>query len=99
MKSCIKLVLSGRSSFKFAQMLLENQIKNIHHTESSEQAKAYLTLVAKLGICLKELRTLKKTNPVNEARLMLNKILIIQQCEQKEKKEQMTEEAHHLNEF
>jgi len=48
-------------------MLLENQIEKIHHTRSSEQAKAYLTLVEQLGICLKELRTLEKANPMDEA--------------------------------
>jgi len=45
MKSCIELVLSGGSSFEFARMLFENQIENICHTGSSEQARAYLTLV------------------------------------------------------
>ena len=91
MRSDIKLVLSGRSSFEFARMLLENQIENIHHTGSSEQARAYLMLVEQLGICLKELRTLEKTSPVDEARLILNKLLTAQECERKEMKEQMTE--------
>jgi len=45
MKSCIELVFNGRSSFEFARMLLENQIENIRHTGSSDQPKAYLTLV------------------------------------------------------
>ena len=75
MRSCIELVLSRRSSYKFARMLLENQIENIRHTGSSEQASAYLTLVGQLGICLKELRTLEKVSPVDEARLMLSKLL------------------------
>jgi len=39
MKSCIELVLSGRSSFEFTRMLLENQIENIRHTESPAQAR------------------------------------------------------------
>ena len=65
MKSCIELVLFGRSSFEFARKLLENQIENIHHTGGSNQAKAYLTLVEQLGICLKELRTLENANPVD----------------------------------
>ena len=64
MKSCIELVLFGRSSFEFARMLLENQIENIRHTGSLDQAKAYLTLVEQLRICLKELRTLKNANPM-----------------------------------
>ena len=34
MMFCIDLVLSGGSSFKFAQMLLENQMENISHTGS-----------------------------------------------------------------
>jgi len=75
MKSCIELVLFRRSSFEFARMLLENQIENIYHIKSLEQAKAYVILVEQLGICLKELRTLKKANPVDEARLILNKLL------------------------
>ena len=56
MRSRVELVLFGRSSFEFAWMFLENQIENIRHTGSSEQARAYLTLVEQLGICLKELR-------------------------------------------
>jgi len=40
-RSYIELVLSGRSSFEFA----ETQIENIHHTGSLEQARTYLTLV------------------------------------------------------
>ena len=49
MKSYIELVLSGRSSFEFALMLLENQIENIRYTGSTEQSRAYLTLVEQLG--------------------------------------------------
>ena len=56
-------------------MLLENKIKNIHYTKSLDQAKVYLVLVEQLGICLKELRTLESANPVDEVRLMLNKLL------------------------
>jgi len=99
MSSCIELVLFGRNSFEFARMLLENQIENIRHTGSLEQAKAYLTLVEQLGICLKELRTLDKTSPVDKARLMLNKLLTAQEHERKEMEEQMVEEAHRLNDF
>ena len=80
-------------------MLLENQIENIRYTRSSEQAKAYLSLVKQLGICLKELRNLKKAKPVDEAWLMLNKLLATQECERKEMEEQMAEETHHLNDF
>jgi len=64
----MELVLSGRSSFEFALMLLEKQIENICHTGSSEQGRAYLTLVEQLRICLKELRTLEKASPMDEAR-------------------------------
>ena len=70
MKSCVELVLSGGSSFEFARMLLENQIENILHTESPTQARAYLELVEQLGIYLKELRTLKKTSLMEEARVI-----------------------------
>jgi len=80
-------------------MLLENQIKNICHTGGSDQAKAYLTLVEQLGICLKELRTLKNSNLMDEARLMINKLLAAQECEWKEVEERMAEEARHFNEF
>ena len=84
MKSCIKLVLSGRTSFEFARMLLENQIENIHHTGGSDQVKTHLALVGQLRMCLKELRTLKNVNTVNEARLMVNKLLTAQEHERKE---------------
>jgi len=80
-------------------MLLEKQIENIRHTGSSEQVRVHLTLVEQLGICLKELKTLEKVSLVDEARLMLNKFLIIQECERKEMEEQMAEEARHLNDF
>jgi len=99
MRSCIELVISGRSSFEFSRMLLENQIENIHHTESSEQVRAYLTLVEQLGIYLKELRTLEKASLVDEARLMLHKLLTAQECERKEMEEKMAEEARHLSDF
>ena len=59
-------------------MPLENQIENICHTVSLEQVRAYLTLVEQLVIYLKELRTLEKASPVDETRLMLNKLLITQ---------------------
>ena len=70
-------------------MLLENQIENICHTGSSEQARAYLTLVEQLGIYLKELRTLDKASPMDEARSMLNKLLTAQEHERKEMEEHM----------
>jgi len=69
MSSCFELVLSRRSSLEFAQMPLENQIKNICHTGSSEQVRVYLTLVKLLGICFKELSILEKASPMDEARL------------------------------
>jgi len=99
MRSCIEMVLSRRSSFKFARMLLENQIENIRHTESSEQARAYLMLVEQVGIYLNELWTLEKAGPVDEAWLMLNKLLTAQKCEQKKMEEHMAEEACHLYDF
>ena len=98
-KFCIELVFSGRSFFEFARMFLENQIENIRHTVSLEQYKAYVTLVEQLGICLKELRTLEKASPVDETRLMLNKLLIAQERERKEIKEQIVEETRDLNNF
>ena len=52
-----------------------------------------------LGIHLKELNTLEKTSLVDEARLMLNKLLTTQECKRKEIEEQMAEEAHHLHGF
>ena len=48
---------------------------------------------------MKELRTLEKASLVDEARLMLNKLLTAQECERKEMEEQMAEEARHFNEF
>ena len=56
-------------------------------------------LVEQLGICLKELRTLEKVSPLDEARSMLDKLLNAQEHERKEIEEQMAEEAHHLNDF
>ena len=59
MRSCIDLILFGGSSFEFAQILLENQIKNISHTGSPSQVRACLMLVEQLGSHLKELKTLE----------------------------------------
>ena len=75
MKSHIELVLSEGSSFEFARMLLENQIENIHYTESPTQARTYMTLVRQLGICLRELKTLEKASSMDEARSTLSKLL------------------------
>jgi len=80
-------------------MLLENQIENIRHTGSPAQARAYLTLVEQLGICLRELKTLEKASSMDEARSMLGKILAAQAHERKEIEEQMTKEARHLHNF
>jgi len=49
-----------------------------------EQARAYLTLVEQLEICLRELRTLEKASPMDEARLTLSKLLTAQGHERKE---------------
>ena len=59
-------------------MLLENQIENIHHTGSSDQAKVYLMLVEQLRLFLKELRILESANLVDKAQMMLNKLLAAQ---------------------
>jgi len=99
MKSCIELVLFGGSSFEFAQMLLENQIKNIRHTGSPTQARVYLMLVDQLGIYLWELKTLEKTSSMDEARSMLGKLLAAQEHERKEIEEQMAKEAHNFQHF
>jgi len=80
-------------------MLLENQIENIFHTGSSEQARAYLMLVEHLGICLRELRTLEKASPMDVARSMLNKLLTTQEHERKEMEDQMAEKVRHLHNF
>ena len=48
---------------------------------------------------MKELRTLKKANLVDEARLMLNKLLATQERKRKDIEEQMAKEARHFNEF
>ena len=80
-------------------MLLENQIKNIHHTRSPAQARAYLVLVEQLGSCLRELKTLEKVSSMDEARSMLGKLLATQEHERKEIEEQMAEEARHIQHF
>ena len=80
-------------------MLLENQIENIRHTGSPAQARAYLTLVEQLGICLRELKTLEKASPMDKAHLMLGKLIAAQEYERKEMEEQMIEEACHLQHF
>ena len=41
----------------------------------------------------------EKASLMDEARLMLNKLLTAQEYERKEMEEQMAEEAHHLHNF
>ena len=84
MKSCIELILSRGSSFEFTQMLLENQIENIHHTGSPAQARVYLVLVEQLWICLRELKTLEKASSMDETRSILGKLLAAKEHERKE---------------
>ena len=99
MRSCIDLVLSGGSSFEFARMLLENQIKNINHTKSPSQAREYLVLIKQLGSHLKELKTLENAGSMDEARSTLSKFLAAQEHKRKEIEEQMAEEASHILHF
>ena len=48
---------------------------------------------------MKELKTLEKTSLVDEAQLMLNKLLTTQECKKKEMEEQMAKKALHLHNF
>jgi len=80
-------------------MLLEYQIENIRHTGSPRQARAYLMLVEQLGIYLRELKTLEKASPMDEARLMLGKLIAAQEYERKKIEEQIAEEDCHLQHF
>jgi len=56
-------------------------------------------LVEQLGICLRELKTLKTASSMDETRSTLSKLLATQEHERKEMEEQMAEEAHHLHNF
>ena len=96
MKSCIDLVLSGGSSFEFAQMFLENQIENISHTGNPLQASEYLVLVEQLGSYLKELKTLKNASLIDEARSTLSKLLAAHEHKRKDMEEQIAKEDRHL---
>jgi len=49
MRSCIDFILSGRSSFDFAQTFLGNMAGTIELTGGSSLAKACLRLVERLG--------------------------------------------------
>ena len=80
-------------------MLLENQIENIRHTRSLEQVRTYLTLVEQLGRYLRDLKTLAKASSMDEARLILSKLLATQEHERKEMEEQMAEETRYLHNF
>ena len=82
-EACIDLVLSGGSSFKFAWMLLENQIESISHTGSPSQARACLVIVEQLGSHLKELKTLENAGSMDEARSTLSKLLAAQEHEER----------------
>jgi len=65
MEYCTKLVLSGRSSFEFVQILLENQVilenqvKNIRQAGGSDQVRAHQVLVEQLSVYSKDLRNLE----------------------------------------
>ena len=49
MRSCIDFILSGVSSFEFAQMFLENLVENIKMAGGPSPAQACLLLVEQLG--------------------------------------------------
>ena len=96
MKSYINLVLSGGSSFEFAQMFLEIQIENISHTGNPLQARAYLMLVEQLGSYMKELKTLKNASLIDEARSTLSRLLAAHEHKRKDMEEQIAKEDRHL---
>ena len=81
MRSCIDLILSGGSSFEFAQVLLGNLIENISHTEGPSQARACHLLVEQLGSDLKELKSLEDAGSFQEARTTLARLLAAQEQE------------------
>jgi len=81
MRSCIDLILSGGSSFEFAQVLLGNLIKNISHTGGPSQARACHLLVEQLGSDLKELKSLEDAGSFQEARTTLARLLAAQEQE------------------
>ena len=56
-------------------------------------------LVEQLGSHLKELKTLENAGSMDEARSTVSKLLAAQEHERKEIKEQMAEEARHLQHF
>jgi len=53
-------------------------------------------LVEQLGSYLKELKVLKNTNSIDEARSTLSKLLAAKEHDRKDMDEQIAEEAHHL---
>jgi len=63
------------------------------------QARAYLVLVEQLGSCLKELKTLENASSMDKAQSTLTKLLTAQEHERKKIKEQIADEAHHLQHF
>jgi len=96
MRSCIDLILSGNSSFEFAQMFLENLAENINLAGGPSPAKACLLLVEQLGNDLKELKSLEDAGSFHEAQVTLTRLLAAQEQERKEAEAQIAEETGHL---
>ena len=79
LRSCIDFILSGRSSFAFAQTFLGNMAGNIELTGGSSLAKACLLLVERLGNDLEELKSLDDASSSYEAQAILTRLLATQE--------------------
>jgi len=96
MQSCIDLILSGRSSFEFAQTFLRNMAENLELIGGPSLAKSCLLLVEQLGSDLKELKSLEDGGSSHEAQVTLDRLLAAQEQERQEVEAQIAEEISNL---
>jgi len=99
MRSCIDFILSGGSSFEFAQTYLGNLVENIKLAGGPSLAQACLLLVEQLGQNLRELRSLENAGSFHEAQETLNRLLAAQEQERREVEEQITDNTRLLEGF
>jgi len=96
MRSCIDLILSGRSSFGFARTFLGNVAENIELTGGPSLAQACLRVVEQLESDLEELKSLDNADSSHEAQVTLDRLLAAQEQERQEVEAQIAEEISNL---
>ena len=99
MRECIDFILSGGSSFEFAEMFLGNLAENIKLAGGPSLARACLSVVGQLGQDLRELRSLEDAGSIHDAQETLDRLLAIREQERREVEEKINDNTRLLEGF